>query len=149
MRRFAAALAVTACAVTGCTSGTAAPTPTAPAAARASASAPPPAVAPAADVIRAVQLPAGHRKLLPVAEQKGNAALPVFTPKQEAYTLFLRCQGGGDLTVRYNNESDVDTWPCDGVLNRSRVYGAREPQKLTIRAAETATWSIGIVDGAA
>ena len=142
---------VTGFAVAGCTSTPAAPT--APAAANGG-STPAPSTAGQFAVattgeIRAVELPGDFRTLLPVVEKTGDAALPVFTPTQEAYTLFIKCQGGGDLTVRYNDESDVDTWPCDGVLNRGRVYSTREPQTLVVRAARTATWSAGIVDGSA
>jgi hypothetical protein len=96
-----------------------------------------------------VVLPEGHKKLVPTVRRTGDATLPAFTPQAEGYTLFLRCNGKGSVTVKYNEERDVDTWPCDGVLNRSKVYADKGRQQLHVSTDDGTAWSAGVVDGLA
>ena len=96
-----------------------------------------------------VRLPEEFATILPATQKSSDWVVPSFTPKQKGYTIFLKCEGEGQISIKYNKEKSRDTWPCDGVITKQQVFAKHEPQILGVSVQGQSQWSIGIVDGAA
>jgi hypothetical protein len=92
-------------------------------------------------------LPANRQVLVMPMTGSAGTKLPRFSHDAREYTIYLKCVGGGSVSVRMNDRKP-NTWPCDGVPNRHVVI-ADDPEEVgVVTVSGKAEWQIAVINGA-
>lgn len=56
------------------------------------------------------------------------------------------CSGTGEISLEVGKKRWISR-PCDGVENAAERITEKEPQAVSVKLSETATWKVAVADG--
>jgi hypothetical protein len=98
------------------------------------------------DLVLKLEQARGKKLLIQEMDGEAGTDLPVFTPLQASYTVHFVCSGTGEISLEVDKEKWISR-PCDGVENAAQRITEKDPQAVSVRLSETATWKVAVADG--